>query len=148
MRAREIVTAIQAALAADQTISTWCTSRYDTGLSVTVGWSQDAEPQDGWAYPCINLAAWKSKSGEAEKFENLELNIEVAIQDAEAGDSEGVLLADELMDLVRNAIMRAKTWQDTSIESVGGGTELRPIYTARATIITNRLRSHRAGLGR
>lgn len=147
MTAREIVATIEAALGADKDLAAWCSQVYKTDLAVTVGWSQDGEPQEGWSYPCCNLALWKSKAGESERFEELELNIEAAISD-DCGDKEGVLRADDLMHLVRNAILRAKVWQDTTIETVGGMTELRPVYTARATIITKRLRSHRAGLGR
>lgn len=148
MKARDILTWVRPALAADADLTAWCRELYGASLTVTVGWSQDCEPEGGWRYPCLNFALWKSRSSEGESSEGLEWNIQVAIRDASAGDAEGVLLADDLMHLVRDAILRASVLQDTTVETVGGETAERPVYTARATININRLRSRRAGLGR
>lgn len=148
MKARDILSWIRPALDADADLQAWCRDRYGTPLAVTVGWSPDCEPEGGWQYPCLNFALWKSRSSEGEPSEGLEWNIQAAIRDDDAGDAEGVLLADDLLHLVRDAILRAGVLQDTTVETVGGETAERPVYTARATITIKRLRSRRAGLGR
>lgn len=148
MKARDILSWTIPAIAADADLNAWCMMHYDQPLSVTVGWSQDSEPEGGWQYPCLNFALWKSVSSEGSASEDLEWNIQAAIRDAVVGDTEGALRADDLMHLIRDAILRANVLQDTTITIVGGDVSERPVYSARATITIKRLRSRRAGLGR
>ena len=85
MTGRKIITAITAAVLADQQISSWCLSRYGVPVTVYVGWSQDGAPVDGWSYPCVNLALWKITEGDGEKEGVLELDFEADEDDEESG---------------------------------------------------------------
>lgn len=148
MTGREIIEGIKAALEADATLAAWCQSNFSKGLAVVVGWSTDDVPASDWSYPCCNLALWKLSEGEGDKHASLELDIEAQVYPASATKDETVLLADDLACMCRDAIARAKIGNDVKAEIVGGMTELYPRGIARGTITINRLRSHRAGLGR
>lgn len=148
MTGREIIEAIKAALEADAQVNAWCQSNFSAGLTVVVGWSTDDAPAGDWSYPCCNLALWKLTEGEGDKMASLELDIEAQVYPADEDKNETVLLADDLACMCRDAIARAKVGNDVRAEIVGGMTELHPRGIARGTITINRLRSHRAGLGR
>lgn len=148
MTGREIIEAIQAALESDAQIKDWCQSNFSEDLTVTVGWSTDDVPVGDWPYPVCNLALWKLVEGDSDKMANLELDIEAQIMTTTEDKAETVLLADDLACMCRDAIARAKVGNDVRAEIVGGMTELYPRGIARGTITINRLRSHRAGLGR
>lgn len=148
MTGREIIEAIKAALEGDAQVNAWCQSNFSEPLSVTVGWSTDDVPTDDWPYPVCNFALWKLAEGDSDKMANLELDIEAQVYPNGATKSETVLLADDLACMCRDAIARAKIGNDVRAEIVGGMTELFPRGIARGTITINRLRSHRAGLGR
>ncbi len=148
MTGREIVEAIKATLEADAQINAWCQRNFSNDLTVVVGWSTDDVPAADWSYPCCNLALWKLTEGEGDKMASLELDIEAQVYPAAEDKDETVLLADDLACMCRDAIARAKIGNDVRAEIVGGMTELHPRGVARGTITINRLRSHRAGLGR
>lgn len=149
MTGRDIVSAIKSALEADSQLDDWCRSTFDAGLTVTVGWAKDGVPADDWAYPCCNLALWKLSESEGGRMAELELDIEAAVYPPDGTPrDEGALLADDLLCLCRDAIARAQVGTELSAETIGGMTEDAPRYTARGSITINRLRSHRAGLGR
>lgn len=148
MKARDILSWAMPAIAADADLDAWCMQHYGRSLTVAVGWAQDSEPEGGWQYPCLNFALWKSVSSEGSASEDLEWNIQASLRDDVVGDTEGALRADDLMHLIRDAILRANVLQDTTITIVGGDVSERPVYSARATITIKRLRSRRAGLGR
>ena len=148
MTGREIIEAIKAALEADAQINAWCQRNFSAGLAVVVGWSTDDVPAEDWSYPCCNLALWKLTEGEGDKMANLELDIEAQVYPTDKDKDETVLLADDLACMCRDAIARAKIGNDVRADVVGGMTELHPRGIARGTITINRLRSHRAGLGR
>lgn len=155
MTGRDIVSAIKSALEADSQLDDWCRATFDVGLTVTVGWAKDGVPADDWAYPCCNLALWKLAESEGGRMAELELDIEAAVYVdtttwpvAVTARDEGALLADDLLCLCRDAIARAQVGTELSAETIGGMTEDAPRYTARGSITINRLRSHRAGLGR
>lgn len=148
MTGREIIEAIKAALEADAQIKAWCQSNFSKALTVVVGWSTDDVPADDWSYPCCNLALWKLVEGEGDKMASLELDIEAQILTTGEDKDETALLADDLACMCRDAIARAKIGNGVRAEIVGGMTELYPRGVARGTITIQRLRSHRAGLGR
>lgn len=148
MTGREIIEGIKAALEADAVLAAWCQNNFSEGLTVVVGWSTDDVPASDWSYPCCNLALWKLTEGEGEKRASLELDIEAQVYPAGEDKSETALLADDLACMCRDAIARAKIGTEIRAEIVGGMTELHPRGVARGTITINRLRSHRAGLGR
>lgn len=149
MTGREIITAIKSALEADATINELCQALFGADLSVTVGWAKGGVPADDWSYPCCNLALWKLSESEGGRMAELELDIEAAVYpDESTPRDEGALLADDLLCLCRDAIARAQVGTEISAETIGGMTEDAPRYTARGSITINRLRSHRAGLGR
>lgn len=148
MTGREIIEAIKAALEADTQVTAWCQGNFSEDLTVTVGWSTDDVPTEDWPYPVCNLALWKLTEGDSDKMANLELDIEAQVRPLDASKDETVLLADDLACMCRDAIARAKIGNDVRAEIVGGMTELYPRGIARGTITINRLRSHRAGLGR
>ena len=148
MTGREIIEAIKAALEADAQVKAWCQDKFSEDLTVTVGWSTDDVPTGDWPYPVCNLALWKVTEGETDKMASLELDIEAQVLPLDTTKDETVLLADDLACMCRDAIARAKIGNDVRAEIVGGMTELHPRGIARGTITINRLRSHRAGLGR
>jgi len=148
MTGREIIEGIKAALESDQQLAAWCQRNFSAALTVVVGWSTDDVPSDDWSYPCCNLALWRLIEGEGDKSANLELDIEAQVYPTGEDKDETVLLADDLACMCRDAIARAKVGNDVRCETVGGMTELFPRGVARGTITINRLRSHRAGLGR
>lgn len=148
MTGREIIEAIKAALESDAQLAAWCQSNFSESLTVVVGWSTDDVPASDWSYPCCNLALWKLTEGESDKHANLELDIEAQVYPEGEDKSETALLADDLACMCRDAIARAKIGTEIRAEIVGGMTELHPRGAARGTITINRLRSHRAGLGR
>lgn len=148
MTGREIIEAIKAALEADAQLAAWCQGNFTEALTVYVGWSTDDVPESGWSYPCCNLALWKLSEAEGDRHASLELDIEAQVSPADEDKSETALLADDLACMCRDAIARAKVGTEIRAEIVGGMTELHPRGVARGTITINRLRSHRAGLGR
>lgn len=149
MTGRDVVSVIKSALEVDSLLDGWCRSAFDAGLTVTVGWAKDGVPADDWAYPCCNLALWKLTESEGGRMAELELDIEAAVYPPDGTPrDEGALLADDLLCLCRDAIARAQVGTELSAETIGGMTEDAPRYTARGSITINRLRSHRAGLGR
>lgn len=148
MTGREIIEGIKAALEADTVLAAWCQSNFSESLTVVVGWSTDDVPASDWSYPCCNLALWKLAEGEGDKHASLELDIEAQVYPTGEDKDETVLLADDLACMCRDAIARAKVGTEIRAEIVGGMTEFYPRGIARGTITINRLRSHRAGLGR
>lgn len=148
MTSREIITSIKAALEADAQLAAWCQAQFSEGLTVTVGWSTDDIPADDWPYPCCNLALWKLVEADSDKMASIEIDIEAQVYPTSATKDETAMLADDLACMCRDAMARAHIGNDVRAEIVGGMTELYPRGIARGTITINRLRSHRAGLGR
>jgi len=150
MTTTELLTAIRDALAADTTISEWCTSEFSKSPTIFLGLDQQNPPPEG-DYPLIAILGVEQVRGDTNRDLEWNISLGVGVINSEIVTSgvkktaTGFLQCETLRELVENAVYRARI---VPMESAGEASTVsyHPIYIGFSRITASKPKSTRRGL--
>lgn len=150
MTTAEILVAVRDALAADATLTAWCTEQFGKAQTVLLGIDENRPPAEE-DYPVVAIAGIEQVRGQARRELEWNIFLGVGIINSEVAQSEnmrtcsGMLQAETLREHAENALYRARL---CDVESAGdaSGESYHPLYVSYTTVAVRQLKTSRRGL--
>jgi len=140
-------------IAADVPLAAWCQTNYSRGISVYLGFNDDKDALDATGYPLVEIYSSTRIRG-ADKHRDvwdLELSVQVENETEETISNgityTGFIHAEELRELVENALYRAKIANIDSIGASGNFSNF-PMFEAVTKIRITLIADARSGISK